>query len=127
VGWLLVGLSSLGGLVLGIVHMLRTLRKEAKLEEPEKRQHITGGPVEVTVTGGHVTLTDHEKHKTEVWTVINGLRRDIGEIKEDVASIRALREANGERMGELSRDVAELNKTVAHLAGVVEAKLQRKG
>jgi hypothetical protein len=56
-----------------------------------------------------------ERHNRELWEVINGLRGAVASIKTDVGQIKTLREANGDRLDELSRELLQLIKEVATL------------
>ncbi|MDR3405131.1 MAG: hypothetical protein P4L99_21735 [Chthoniobacter sp.] len=58
---------------------------------------------------------DTEKQLKGAWEVINGLRKAVQRIESSVAEIRTLREANGDRLDEVSRELLELIKQVSRL------------
>lgn len=68
-----------------------------------------------------------EKHKTEIWEVVNGLRRSVSRIETSVEGIKTLREANGERLDELNAELMELIKEVSKLNERTEVYMARGG
>jgi len=79
-------------------------------------------PIRTTAEHPCVEKPDFENHKEEIWEVVNGLRRSISRIEADIAAIKALREANGERLAEMARDMKQLSDQISKLAGIMEGR-----
>lgn len=59
--------------------------------------------------------TEFNKHKEEIWVVVNGLRMAVSSIETSVEKIKTLREANGERLDEVSAELLQLIREVSRL------------
>jgi hypothetical protein len=117
--------------VTAIGAILAFIRREANQHEPAPERRVTGGPVEVALLKRCVERHEHDdlkatvaRQRAETWEVVNGLRCSVSKIEADIAGLRAQREANGERLTELSGDIKGLSKLVHRLAGIVETKLE---
>jgi hypothetical protein len=79
-------------------------------------------PIRTTAEYPFVEKPDFETHKEEIWEVVNGLRRAVSRIEADISAIKALREANGERLAEMARDMKKLSDQISRLAGMMEVR-----
>lgn len=150
------GVAGIGGLAFlgGILAFLAQYRGERKSvvdeavaaalaahakqsAEQSKEHHIGGQPIGVQESHPCVERPDFEKHKTDVWEVINGIRRDVGEIKSAVSSLQSTREANGQRVSELGEEITglrdqnhkefgDVSKELGRLSGLVETLLRKR-
>ncbi len=124
--------------VIGIIIMLcgvfasaRTfIRTSAGVKETQTME-ITGQPINFRQDKELVEMREHKEFKAaikdqhdELWKVVNGIRMSVSKIESSVAGLTVLREANGDRLSELSHQVVELAKSVHTLTGVVQTKLK---
>jgi hypothetical protein len=67
---------------------------------------------------------DHKKetakHVDDLWKVVKGLRGSVNSIHTDVATIRTLREANGDRLKEIAEKADETSDKVSRILGKLE-------
>ena len=121
------------GIVVGIIGMLGGFlvffRRESRMQEPEAARTISGGPITVRHEMDHLQRHEHDDFKraietrlAELWTNVNGLRQSIGRVEAGMQTQGALREANGERIKELSADVKKLSDSVHEMLGLLRAK-----
>lgn len=73
-----------------------------------------------------VAADSFEKHKAEIWEVVNGLRRAISDLSAKLSSLdgkidtsNALREASKDRLNEIAREVGETRREFHLLNGSV--------
>lgn len=106
------------------------IRQQAGVKETQTME-ITGQPLNFQREKELVEKREHDEFKTsmkeqhdELWKVINSIRLSVSKIESSVAGLTALREANGDRLGEISHQVIELAKSVHTLTGVVQTKLK---
>lgn len=78
-------------------------------------QHIGNQPLDIRAVQELTPKGEFIRHKEEIWQVINGIRSDITKIREHMASIRALREENGNRLERVEEDVKDINRSVGEL------------
>lgn len=86
---------------------------------------LTDQPMRMKSEHAGVEKPDFDAHAEQVWSNLNGLRLAVGRIEVKVGETKVLREANAERLAELSREVTELGKQVARLAGAVEEHIKQ--
>lgn len=86
--------------------------------KPAKHE-IVDQPLKVATSHEPVTKADYDRHVAEVWTVINGIRKDITDSAANIAGIRSAREENGTRLGVIESQLAEMNRTMGELAGAL--------
>lgn len=127
--WIMTGAAVLAAI--GVI--LAFIRRESRMKEPKTEHSVSGGPLTIRHEKSHVERHEHdglksstEQQQREIWQVINGLRISISRIEADIAGLRAMREANGERLHEVGEQLAGLVIAVARLGGIVETKLIRK-
>lgn len=102
--------------ILGFVILVsQAVTAWAVLSGRSQKREITPQPFQVQAAHEGVLRPEFDKHVQEIWTVINGIRRDITEIREHIAAIRVLREDNGNRLGQLERDVKSMTGTMGEL------------
>jgi hypothetical protein len=92
----------------------------AVLTGRSQKRTIDPNPFPTKEVHDFVSKPDFEKHTDDIWEVVNGIRRDITNIKENVAVVRAVREENGTRLEVLSQSVTNLMQRVGELIGQVE-------
>lgn len=120
-GTALGALTILLGIYAKVTGVKKNLAEEIitkiKAEAQPNVQHIGGQPIEVRPALEAASKAAFEDHKKEIWTVINGIRRDITEARADIAAVRVAREENGNRLREISSDVSAMSKTLHELEG----------
>jgi uncharacterized protein involved in exopolysaccharide biosynthesis len=124
IGWIIGGGAAAGAAVGGL---LAFLRRESRVQEPQQERRVHGGPVTIQQVPEYISQQQHddlkqsiEKDLSEIWKVINGLRKSVAHIEADLSSLSALRVASGERLNEMTGDVKQLSAIVHKLAGIVE-------
>jgi hypothetical protein len=120
----------IAGLLAALAVVTAFIRNTAGVKDTQ-RVELVGQPIEGRHEKQHVERHDHDAFKSEIkaahdslWEVVNGLRLSISSIQANIAAIRAMREANGERLTEIAHQVESLSKSVHTLTGAVNANLK---